>query len=232
MQHQLVSVMSVRTRPGGATNAEVRTPPVRRAFTILELVLALAVIAALIGLAWPVMIRFAGEQAIMEGVETVRSRLARTRLLAIGSGLTHQFRYAPNKRLCLVLPAERPLGSGTANTNRTSGQAASAPAAATSTAQVLELSEGLRFLAAPPGPAALMQAPIEEHLPDDLLQMFGAPGSLAQVGWSKPILFSPDGTAEDASLVIADEHGRYQVLSVRGLTGSVYVGPLERERRP
>ncbi|MFO1094697.1 MAG: hypothetical protein U0992_15535 [Planctomycetaceae bacterium] len=216
-----------------ATRRDGRPLPLRAAFTILELVLALAVIAVVMGLAWPVMLRFSAEHALKENVEQVRSRLARTRLLTIGAGLTYQFRYEPGGRRCLTMPLERPLGaSGGSNATGSAGAVTGSSGSATQTqALVLELAEGLRFLSSPPGPAALTQPDAAERVSEDMLTMFGAPTSLAQVGWSKAIPFRPDGTSQDTTFVVADADGRYQVLSVRGLTAAVSVGPIERERR-
>jgi type II secretory pathway pseudopilin PulG len=207
-----------------APDLDRRTLRSRAAFTILELVLALTVIAAVAAMAWPVMIRFSGEHALKENVEAVRARLARTRLTAIEAGLVYQFRYEPNGRRCLVLPHERPLEQG--------GAASTTTAAPQSPAYELELAEGLQFLQAPPGPRLLTAGPVTlERIPEDTLMAFGVPTSLAQVGWATPILFSPDGTAQDASLYVADTGGRYQVISVRGLTATPSVGPIEREER-
>lgn len=207
-----------------ASEIDRRTLTLRPAFTILELVLALTVIAAVAALAWPVMIRFSGEQTLRNNVEAVRSRLARTRLTAIEAGLVYQFRYEPNGRKCLVLPFERPLEQGdAAATNSTT------PAFP---AYELEIEEGLQFLHAPPGPPLLTAAPATlERLSEDTLMSFGMPTSLAQSGWASPILFAPDGTAQDASLYVADAGGRYQVVSVRGLTATASVGPIQREDR-
>jgi hypothetical protein len=170
------------------------------------------------------MIRFSGEQALKENVEAVRARLARTRLHAMGAGLAYQFRYEPHGRQCLVLPAERPLDINSASQT---------PTTSTSQypAQVLELAEGLQFLSSPPGPAALTpQGTAVERLAEDWLTQFGLPSTLSQVGWATAIRFQPDGTSDDATLVIADADGRYQVVTVRGLTATASVGPIERER--
>lgn len=197
----------------------------RGAFTLLELVLALAVMAAILGLAFPVLMRFSAEHTLKENVEAVRARLARTRLSAMNSGLTWQFRYEPNGRRCLVLPQQRPLSSPDSGDAAVDGNTEAI-------AELLELAEGLRFLPSPPGPAALTsQSTTTERLAEDWLTAFGAPASLAEVGWAGAILFMPDGTAQDASLVVVDDDGRYQVLSVRGLTAAATVEPIERERR-
>jgi hypothetical protein len=70
-----------------------------------------------------------------------------------------------------------------------------------------------------------------ERLSEDTLMAFGLPTSLAQVGWAGAILFAPDGTARDATLYVADAGGRYQLVTVRGLTATASVGPVEREDR-
>jgi prepilin-type N-terminal cleavage/methylation domain-containing protein len=200
-------------------------PALRAGFTLLELVIALAVIAVLAGLAWPYLLRFSAEQTLRENVEAVRARLALTRYSAMDSGLAWQFRYEPQGRRCLVLPQDRPLGANP-------GSGSTATGTVEFPAELLELAEGLRFLPNAPGPIALTsQAVTTERLSEDWLTQFGAPASLAQIGWASAILFQPDGTGDDATLVVVDKDGRYQTLSVRGLTASVSVGPIERERR-
>ena len=79
--------------------------------------------------------------------------------------------------------------------------------------------------------ALTSQTVTTERLAEDWLTDFGAPVTLADVSWAGAILFRPDGTAGDASFVVVDAAGRYQVLSVRGLTAAVSIGPIERERR-
>jgi hypothetical protein len=127
-----------------ASETDRQTLTLRPAFTILELVLALTVMAAVAALAWPMMIRFSGEQTLRNNVEAVRSRLARTRLTAIEAGLVYQFRYEPHGRKCLVLPFERPLEQGDAVS--TTGPTPAYPV------YELELEDGLQFLQSPPGP--------------------------------------------------------------------------------
>ena len=196
----------------------------RRAFTLLELTLALAVLAVVIGMTWPALLRFVGEQDLKEDVAQVRTQLMATRMLAIEEGITYQFRFEPQKQRFIVLPYERPLGQPEAN--------ASASAAATSgQVQAFQLNEDHRFLSEAPGPPGSPTAVVAERLTEDWLRLFGGDTMLAQAAWSPAILFLPDGTAQNALLVVADEEGRYQQVNVRGLTGAVYVGPIEREDR-
>jgi hypothetical protein len=45
--------------------------------------------------------------------------------------------------------------------------------------------------------------------------------------WSDPIVFGPDGTAQDASIRLLNERGMQVIVRVRGLTGAASVGPIE-----
>ena len=54
----------------------------------------------------------------------------------------------------------------------------------------------------------------------------------AELNWSEPILFYPDGTTSTARLVLKNEYDRCIDLSLRGLTGVVTVGkPYSAEGR-
>ena len=196
-------------------------------FTLLELTLALAVLAVVIGLTWPALLRFVGEQDLKEDVAEVRARLASVRMSAIEEGIAYQFRFEAQGRRCLILPYERPLGSGASST----ASSAVSQIPASQAVQVFELGTDHLFLPEPRGPLGSPTPVVAERLNEEWLRLFGGDASLAQGNWSPAILFMPDGTAQDASLVVVDEKGRYQSLSVRGLTGAVYVGPVEREDR-
>jgi hypothetical protein len=194
------------------------------------LTLALAVLAVVIGLTWPALLRFVGEQDLKDDVSEVRARLASVRMLAIEEGIAYQFRFETQGRRCLILPYERPLGSG--ENSGTAGSSSSTLQISPSQAvQVFELGADHLFLPEPRGPLGSPTPVVAERLSEEWLRLFGGDATLAQGNWSPAILFMPDGTAQDASLVVVDEEGRYQSLSVRGLTGAVYVGPVEREDR-
>lgn len=52
--------------------------------------------------------------------------------------------------------------------------------------------------------------------------------SLDPQPWSLPILFYPDGRATNATLVLVSDDGYQVQVNLRGLTGTVRVGPLQR----
>ena len=54
---------------------------------------------------------------------------------------------------------------------------------------------------------------------------------MAQVGWSAPLTFQPDGSAMDSELAVIDVRDRQIRLAVRGFTGGVTVFSIETRRR-
>jgi prepilin-type N-terminal cleavage/methylation domain-containing protein len=186
----------------------------RRGYTFIELLLVLAILAAIAGIAWPAVIRFTGERAIKDASEQVRAELDRTRFRAINSGLTYQFRYEPNGRRFLAVPAERDLVQ---TANAAAGAQTGLPAFSG------EIADGLT-LQPPPGvlPAGeLLSTDWLVGLPDGIV--------LGQARWSAPIYYRPDGTATYDLFRVVDEQGRFIELSVRELTGAATSGPLRTE---
>jgi prepilin-type N-terminal cleavage/methylation domain-containing protein len=194
-------------------------------FTLWELVLALAVLAILIGLTWPAVTGFIGENRLKEDTGNLRNQLATTRSLAIRNGVTFQFRFEPGGRRYVILPLERPVGLS---------RESSSSSAADSELQVqaYQLAEGNRFEVQDPASGAnLSSRAITERLTEDWLQLFGGSSQLAQVTWSPAIQFRPDGTSDDVYFFVQDEEGRYQQVTVRGLTSAVSIGDLDTERK-
>jgi hypothetical protein len=53
--------------------------------------------------------------------------------------------------------------------------------------------------------------------------------SFSSGGWSKPILFYPDGTTSTATILIKNDQARCMELHLRGLTGAVAVSSIGSE---
>lgn len=187
----------------------------RRGYTFIELLLVLAILAAIAGMTWPAVVRFSDERALKNAGEEVRAELDRTRFRAINSGITYQFRYEPNGRRYLAVPAERDLTTvGAANAPATS----SGPPGYSG-----EIADGLTLQP----PAGVL--PAAEMLPADSLTGLAEGILLSQVRWSAPIYYRPDGTATNELFRVADEQGRFIDISVRELTGVAIAGPLRTE---
>jgi len=204
----------------------------RQAFTLLEIVLVLGVIAVIVAMTAPNMLRYIGEQQIREQAHEVRMAIVRGRIKAIDSGLTYQFRYEPDGQHYVILPLDLPEGSleQSDSFQNTPLNAEPDEPVATESGRMPEM---CRF-DAPRGinPATgVEQIVAGETLGQEWLSLLtGSDVADAQgTSWSPAIRFHPDGTTDNASLTILDEDGRMISIHLRGLTGTCSVGELKNE---
>jgi len=199
----------------------------RRGFTLMELLLVLAVLLLLAGIAAPALITAYDKHLFRQDVEEVRTRLARTRLHAVDTGVLYQFRFEPGGRRYLVVPLEidsdaAPNATGTSNTSSLSTRYPM-HAGLLREAMSFELIEDTDT-----APPAMPDIP---PVPEALLQGFPDATELAGVSWSPPIVFRPDGEAEEAAFFIVDDDKRSVRFHVRSLTGAVSVGDIQQEKQ-
>ena len=189
---------------------------VRRGFTLLELLLVLAVMAVIAGVSWPRMMRYMTENALRQNVELVRRELAATRIRAIESGLSYQFRYEPAKQTFVILPFDRPETVATDD-----------PTAEPARVKTLEgiMSSDCSFVP-PRGAVGEMEG--GQRLNEVWLALLKNGALYQDTVWSQPILFRPNGEGQDAQLTIQDKIGNSVLIKVRGLTGAVTVDRLRR----
>lgn len=196
----------------------IATGNVRRhhGYTLLELLIVLAILAVVAGLAWPSVHRLSETGQLRDAARQLRIQLLETRLDAIESGSVRFFRYQPGGSSYEVssgsdLDAADQLGLMTPGdaaddelpSNRDLNDDASPQ---------LELPHDVVFLEPDAGPA------IEPA--GDLA------GDSADRAWSAPIVFYPNGRTLNAHLRLATP--RYAVdLSLRGLTGTVTIGEVQ-----
>ena len=202
----------------------------RAAFTMLELLLVLGVVAIILAVAWPNVLRLTGQQSLIDSSEKVRSLAASARVHAIDSGLVYQFRYEPGGRRFVAVPFEREFESVSPNARGT-GTALGRFSKASGT-----LPEGVTFAA----PTLLSSANsgsastggLGQKIPATALEGLPDAGKLESVSWSGPILFQPDGSAGDAALDLVDRRNQRITVRVRGVTGAVSLSRLHQLERP
>jgi prepilin-type N-terminal cleavage/methylation domain-containing protein len=193
----------------------------RAGYTLLELLLALVVLAVLVGVSLPGALRLYGDSRLSEAAELVRMQVAGTRTRAIDGGLTYQFRYEPDGRYFLAAPFEREVegtDSTAIGTGVTTGVGKFSKFAG-------ELPEGFRFIACCTGGA------MGGQVTEELLEGLPNAGKLASLSWSPPILFSPNGTAMDSAFELSDPRNQTIRFEIRGLTGAVKLGPITSEAK-
>ena len=208
--------MFVRLPRDGDPAAKLQRSSVRAraGFTLFELLLVLAVVVAIGSLTWPRMLRFIEENALKQNVELVRRELSNTRILAIESGLTYQFRFEPTAQAFVILPYDRPE-------TVVSEQSASQTTlkADTSARKVKTVSGQISSdcLFKPATDNSGKQTGVA-RLDDMWLALVKNGAAYSQTSWSPPILFRPNGESQDARLVIRDKAGNTIELTVRGRT--------------
>ena len=75
----------------------------RKAFTLIELILVMAIIVMIASLATPMMTRMLGRQALKQGADRVRVEMGRARVEAIKTGDIHALFFLPEGNWFLSL---------------------------------------------------------------------------------------------------------------------------------
>src|SRR3990172_190333 len=155
----------------------------RAGYTLVEMLLVLAVILALASTPWPAMERVYADYHLRRAAETMATAMAGARVRAIDAGTAYQFRFEPGGRRWFVLPYDR---------NDLSGDSSEGSSDA-STSSVLsgEIPEPLHFLATDSSAAV-------EQLDSNALASLPEAALWTNVAWSQPIVYSADGSAVES----------------------------------
>ena len=202
----------------------------RDGLTLLELLVVLAILGLLIGMSWPSVHRLLDRARVKEAAKHVRTELGEARLRAIESGTPQVFRFQPGTSFFEVRPKEEEtagptvlksaleqLSDETVDTEPISG------------AEIVDESAYERYL--PDGMLFAGQEVAEEPAgaeDEEGLAALSTAEMAEQQNWSEPIVFYPNGRTSNARIRVTDGE-RYAVdVSLRGLTGTVRVGPTKR----
>jgi len=200
----------------------------RRAFTLLELLLVLALLAIMAAFSWPALRGSMGGQSLRSAGDQVRTLWLRARTKAITSGETMSFRYQPGtgkyrveqrteQQLLLAAFSASSAGAGQqagGGAPSAAGQSATPPAPLSPVEH--QLPEGVTFAGS-------------EVTADSRAARLAAEERVRSMGdgtWSEAVLFYPDGTATAAQVALVGARGRAITVELRSLTGDVRVGPI------
>lgn len=233
-----------------------RKTNVSKAYTLNEMLIVLAVLAALAALAWPALRKPLAKHELRAAAKQLRAQLAHVRLKAIQEGRPLQVRFAPGEGRYRIeaFEADQLAVAGLPQTNDLDGwndswndpmglDGGSDPwadddlaspggreAAPEELVEEKELPEDVHFV-------------VEEDPGDQLIETaepIVGPGSAAasdpmeQTGqwqsdnWSEPIVFYPNGRTSDAEIELAGDRDYRIQLTLRGITGAITVGALQR----
>jgi prepilin-type N-terminal cleavage/methylation domain-containing protein len=189
----------------------------RNAFTLLEMLLVLAIIVAIAALAAPSLRGIIQSARLRAAADTVRTEWTRAHVKAMKTGRIQVFRYELGGVKYAVQPwiagddalessAPATAGFGVADETQDSANAGEGH----------ELPEGTLFVA---GDAAVESRSVAiEQTAMDATQF--------ESEWSRPILFYPDGTTSDAFVVVANENKVGIKIELRGMTGTATLGDV------
>jgi len=180
----------------------------RRATTLFELILVLAILLVVAALAVPSLGAMYGSYKLNASVDSVRSAWATARAHAIEENRPYRFSVQPDGRAFRVAPDEDDYWSGQGPANDPNGEGI-----------VLEqsLPAGVRFAV-----NGESNGPVSNEPDDTSIEEKPVHGG----NWSTTIVFNPDDTAhEDVRIVFSVRGSKPTALQLRGLTGDISVEP-------
>jgi prepilin-type N-terminal cleavage/methylation domain-containing protein len=195
-----------------------------RGFTLLEVLLVLALLVAIAALAAPALIRPLDNHRLRRAADQVRIDWSRARNRAMDSGRTLIFRYQPSGNTYVVEPlnsdedyleaSDPTQAAGLAPTTPTAGGISAMNVTQVPT-ETKELYENVIFVSS------------ESTTDMRAMTLVGDPSLMTgDEQWSEPIFFYPDGTTSTSRLLLSNNRSLFAIVSLRGLTGMTKVSDL------
>jgi prepilin-type N-terminal cleavage/methylation domain-containing protein len=209
----------------------------RQAFTLLEILLVLALLALLLAVAWPTLNRSLETHRLKYAADAVQTRLARARTRAMLSGEIFPFRFQPqtgNFRIEQQSDYGAALAAGGTTAPPASGSPApnsaavsSAPSSSAGGSGAIQANRAPTVEEQLPNGIEFVSNEVQTDTRSSLVAANNSFTSITEVPWSEPILFYPDGTATAAKVLLQGQRGRRISISLRSLTGGAKVGEIE-----
>ncbi len=199
-----------------------------RAWTLLELLLVLALLVVISSLAMPILDGSFASLRLRRATDQVIAVWIRARTAAIESGRPHQFRFKTGTGNYLVEPWPRSEGPATAAPQEKESSQDPLVDLRNEDGSVLlhdRLPEGIVLTGGERKSRDSTQSESSPGVVESLTGDTRAAGPFGS-GWSAPILFFPDGTTFNASLLLRNARRLTQRATLRGLTGTGHASPL------
>jgi len=191
----------------------------RRGFTLLEILLVLAIMVAVMALAAPAFSGVMENQRLRTAADMVRTEWTRAHVRAMKTGRIQVFRYqigASEFKLEPWAAGDDTLEAAPSNGFAPVQQPVKQDADETSVLASNTLPEGITFLGGDAAAEARSMA-IEESLQGI---------SSAANEWSRPIMFYPDGATSDAFVIVASPREVGIRVDLRGMTGTATMSEI------
>jgi prepilin-type N-terminal cleavage/methylation domain-containing protein len=187
-----------------------------KGLTLIEVVLVLSLLVVISAVSMPYLNSAFSRAHLNSASDVLRDAWTRGRLTAMQSGQTQVFRFQKKGDQFQLLPLEQlnlPESANVRTTNSDEERSAT---------DILRLSQN--------------------RLPENVTFAAGDVAASNQVAalmgnsngdsWSPPVLFNPDGTTSDASVVLQNDRGETIRLTLRGLTGIASASEVGKEAVP
>jgi prepilin-type N-terminal cleavage/methylation domain-containing protein len=193
---------------------------VARGFTLIEVLLVLAVLSVMAAFVWPSLQKPFANRRLHLAADAIRTEWCQGRVQAMRTGRTYTFQYAAGSDHFRLTPQDDPLaGSSSSNSGSSSSTTGNADGNVPLPHDEGTLPEGIKFMADD-------SAGSDPNAPFDFSADSQSNTPNASDGWSDPILFYPDGTTSNSRLVLARDTKSGIRLILRGITGTVTVSDL------
>jgi len=189
-------------------------PRARSAFTLLELVLVMAILAIMAALAIPSIDAMMAQNRLNAAVDQVRWAWSTARARALEEGLSYRFSIHPGENSYRIAPDNEAFAGNGTGTSPAADEVSTPPL-------VLEekLPSGVRFSLVDD---AIAGDPSADGSGDG--STAPTPGNTDSNGWFGVAVFLPDGTCrQDVNLLFQGSGAVSRILSLRALTGVVKV---------
>ncbi len=192
----------------------------RAAFTLVEILLVIAVLAVMAGVVWPGVWRFVGEMRLREGADNARLNLAATRMRAMEGGEAYRWFCQPGGRWYAALPKtpRRKARPRRTRPDRTKLLVLRPSPLGDGWQSCPKGGVRCRFA----GWCAAANGADHAAGRDDRSRADRRRGHVGRVA-----RFQSDGSSRGARLVVADAEGRTVTVDIRPLTGAATLGQVE-----
>lgn len=190
----------------------------RSAFTLLELLLTLAMLAAIAAVAIPQAGLLLGDRRVVRAGDQVRGEMTRLRVDAMRAGRVMMLEGMLEGNTLRIKPFYS-VADSTEALDQTGSQQALLTGATQGVVTPLQIDEEAeQLIELPDGIRVQSVAVVSAARALEIEQLSQANQS---EGWSRPVLFYPDGSTSTAAITLLDEtHGKV-IVKIRGITGDV-----------
>jgi type II secretory pathway pseudopilin PulG len=185
----------------------------RSALTLVEVCLVLALLIVIASFAIPLLGGAVERRSLISSASLVQASWSKARLAAMESGQTYALRVEPKGSRFQLVSLDQLGLPESQNVPATNPDVDYTPS------EMMRLSRNQL-------PEGVIFAKLDVSSSAQMAAVYGSSGGGP---WSQPILFYPDGTTSDASVLLEIESGQTIRVTLRGLTGSSGATEMGRE---